>query len=235
VAAVLGLPPGPFAGWLAGVLLPEILADLHADPWFAPADPLPLHPDPPACLADAFATMDISARVCAANVVTAAVFNRVVAGSGSKATVLAIGLVELLRAADRGVPAGEPVLVIADKQGGRNFYGPALAGAFPDGWPVVECESPEESRYRVEGLARPLTVVFRPEADSGSVSVSLASMLCKYVREVCMGQFNRFWCGHVPGLKPTAGYPVDAKRFYAEIRPAMDRLGVREECVWRVK
>ena len=51
-------------------------------------------------------------------------------------------------------------------------------------------------------------------------------MACKYLREVCMRQFNRFWAKHVPGLKPTAGYPTDAKRFYDAIRPAMARLGM---------
>ncbi|MGL6096328.1 MAG: hypothetical protein ACRC7O_11095 [Fimbriiglobus sp.] len=235
VTAVLGVPAGPLADWLGTVLLPDRLADLRADPWFAGDSGLPLFPDPPPSLADAFAARDVSARICAVNAVPATVFNQVVAGSGSKATVLSIGLVELLRAADRTLPPGEPLVVIADKQGGRNFYGPVLLGAFPDGWVVAECESAVESRYCVENLARPVRVIFRPEADSGSISVALASMLCKYVREVCMRQFNRFWAGHVPGLKPTAGYPVDAKRFYAEIRPALARLGLPDDRVWRVK
>ena len=39
--------------------------------------------------------------------------------------------------------------------------------------------------------------------------MALASMLAKYLREVFMRQFNRFWLGHVDGLKPTAGYPGD--------------------------
>ncbi len=49
--------------------------------------------------------------------------------------------------------------------------------------------------------------------------VALASMLAKYVRELCMGQFNRYWGHLVPGLQPTAGYYVDAQRFLGEIRP----------------
>jgi hypothetical protein len=39
----------------------------------------------------------------------------------------------------------------------------------------------------------------------------------------------------VPGIAPTAGYPLDAKRFIDEIRPAMERLGIPESAVWRVK
>ena len=60
-------------------------------------------------------------------------------------------------------------------------------------------------------------------------------MICKYLREVCMMQFNAYWAIHVPGLIATAGYPVDAKRFFADIGPAMVRLGVKEETIWRVK
>jgi ribonuclease HII len=100
---------------------------------------------------------------------------------------------------------------------------------------VTEVESAAESRYRIERLDRPVTVVFRPRADAESVAVALASMLAKYLREVCMRQFNRFWAQHVPGLKPTAGYPGDAKRFYAEIRDTMLKLGLTAEQVWRKK
>ena len=107
--------------------------------------------------------------------------------------------------------------------------------AVPEGWVVAEREGADESRYRVEGLPRAVTITFRPRADGDSAAVALASMLCKYLREVCMRQFNRFWAGHVPGLAPTAGYPVDAKRFYAQIQPAMARLGLTPDQVWRKK
>jgi ribonuclease HII len=124
---------------------------------------------------------------------------------------------------------------VCDKHGGRNFYAAIVQQAFPDGWVVVEREGAAESRYRVEGLDRPVSVTFRPRADGDSVAVALASMLCKYLREVCMRQFNRFWATHVPGLAPTAGYPNDAKRYYDAIRPAMAKLGLTPDQVWRKK
>ena len=130
-------------------------------------------------------------------------------------------------------PDGEPVLFLCDKHGGRNFYAAMLQEAFPNGWIVAERESADESRYRVELLDRPVTVTFRPRADGDSVAVALASMLCKYLREVCMRQFNRFWATHVPGIRPTAGYPGDAKRFFDEIKPAMAKLGLTDDQVWR--
>ena len=123
--------------------------------------------------------------------------------------------------------------VFCDKHGGRNFYGPMLQSAFPDGWVVAERESADESRYRIEAIGRDVRVTIRPRADSGSVSVALASMVAKYLREVAMRQFNRFWGQHVPGLPPTAGYPVDAKRYYAAIRDAMGQLTIDDEQVWR--
>lgn len=170
------------------------------------------------------------------SIVAAPRFNRICDESGSKGTVLARGLVELLSQYPANLSRGdEPIHFLCDKQGGRNFYAALIQQAFPTGWVVIEKESAEESRYRVEQLGRPVTVTFRPRADGDSVSVALASMLCKYLREVCMRQFNRFWATHVPGIAPTAGYPVDAKRFFAEINPAMAKLGLTDDQVWRKK
>jgi hypothetical protein len=60
-------------------------------------------------------------------------------------------------------------------------------------------------------------------------------MLSKYVRERLMSEFNRFWAERVPGLKPTAGYPADAVRFWQAIRPAAERLGLADAAIWRRK
>ena len=155
---------------------------------------------------------------------------------GSKGTVLGRGVVELIASLMTAIPVdGEPLVFACDKQGGRNFYASILQEAFTDGWVVAERESALESRYRVENLPREVSITFRPRADGDSVAVALASMLCKYLREVCMRQFNRYWATHVPGIAPTAGYPVDAKRFYTAIQPAMARLGLTADQVWRKK
>jgi hypothetical protein len=50
-----------------------------------------------------------------------------------------------------------------------------------------------------------------------------------------MGEFNRYWEKHVPGVKPTAGYPGDAARFLKDITPAVQRLGISETALWRRK
>jgi GNAT superfamily N-acetyltransferase len=196
---------------------------------------VPLRPEPCPDLRPALAGLGVEARVVATSLICAPLFNKVVAGSGSKGTVLTAGVCGLLGAVARSVPAGEPVLVQVDQLGGRRFYGPLLQAAFPDCWVAIEAEGADESRYRVEAGGREVRVVVRPRADGEGVSVALASMLAKYLREVCMRQFNRFWAQHVPGLKPTAGYPTDARRFFEDIRPAMAKLGIAEELVWRVR
>jgi ribonuclease HII len=161
-------------------------------------------------------------------------FNRICDEFDSKGAVLARGVIELMPAALIAISDdGHPISFVCDKQGGRNFYAAMLQQAFPDGWVVVERESAAESRYRIDGLDRPISVVFRPRADGDSVCVALASMLCKYLREVCMKQFNAFWSKHVPGIAPTAGYPGDSRRFYEQIKPAMAKLGLSEDQVWR--
>lgn len=162
-------------------------------------------------------------------------FNAIVDATGTKAAVVTGGVSALLLAMLADLPDAEAVQVICDKLGGRNFYGPFLQDAFPDAWVVAERESAAESRYRVLNLERAVSVVFRPKADGDSVCVALASMVCKYLREVCMKQFNEFWQKHVPGLEPTAGYPVDARRYYDAIRPAMAKLGITPDAVWRKK
>lgn len=228
VGGGLGLTAACAADLVRAVGLRAVAGRLAGEAWFDGAEPVLGTAAAGAWPADAV-------RVAVANVVPAPAFNQIVTASGSKATVLSGGLVELLADLFAQLPTGDDLAVVCDKHGGRNFYAPLLAAAFPAGWVVTLAEGAAESRYRVDGLGREVTAVFRPRADADSVAVALASMLAKYLREVCMRQFNRFWAAHVPGLAPTAGYPVDAKRFFAEIRPAMAKLGIPDDAVWRVK
>jgi len=72
------------------------------------------------------------------------------------------------------------------------------------------------------------TVVVTPLAETRSFAVALASMISKYIREVFMHHFNKYWQENVPGLRPTAGYPNDGKRFLRDIEPARRRLGLSQ-------
>ena len=69
-------------------------------------------------------------------------------------------------------------------------------------------------------------LTIQPRADTEHFCVALASMASKYLRELLMLEFNRFWQSHVADLKPTAGYPGDAARFHEAIRPAARHSGL---------
>ena len=58
-------------------------------------------------------------------------------------------------------------------------------------------------------------------------------MVSKYIRELAMAAFNRFWCTRLEGLKPTAGYPIDAQRFRRDIAELQRNLGIADDVLWR--
>ena len=70
------------------------------------------------------------------------------------------------------------------------------------------------------------------KADS-HLPAALASMASKYLRELAMRAFNDFWRRSVDGLRPTAGYPQDAKRFKAQIAAVQAELGIDDRLLWR--
>jgi hypothetical protein len=223
-------------GWLA----PDGHAELKAERWFSGASALPVAapPDEWAAAAARFtgAVRDAGiewARVRSV-VVCPARFNRLVDEAGSKGAVLGHGLAELVRWNCRGEGA-EAVDFFVDKHGGRNTYAPLLQDAFEEGMVVAQTEGMARSTYHLVGAPRPVRVTFQPRADAEHFCVALASMVSKYLREVLMLEFNAFWQTQVPGLKPTAGYPGDAGRYFEAIKPAVERLGLSEAAVWRRK
>src|SRR5258708_17282758 len=106
----------------------------------------------------------------------------------------------------------ESALIIADKHGGRNRYHDFLPIVFGDRFIRCHKESLEQSRYRV-GQAE---VRFETKSER-HLPVALASMVSKYVRELAMNLFNRFWPDRQPRLKPTPGYPHDPASFKPNI------------------
>ncbi len=122
----------------------------------------------------------------------------------------------------------QPTLVICDKHGGRNRYDDLLAEVLDDRMIFAVGESRERSVYRVGSSE----LRFQMKAEA-NFPVALASLVCKYVRELSMEVFNQFWIKRVPGLKPTAGYPVDAARFKKDIVEAQARLAISDDVLWR--
>jgi len=158
-------------------------------------------------------------------------FNQRLDVCGSKGTLLSEATLEIVR----DIFIEEPEyrlngIVLCDKHGGRNRYLDLLTRFFPDDFFRVIQESRSLSVYRSEELE----FHFQSKGES-QLPVALASMFSKYLREVSMLNFNAFWHSHLPGLRPTAGYPADAKRFKAEIAATQARLGIDDDLIWRKK
>lgn len=152
-------------------------------------------------------------------------FNRLVRRYDNKSQATSRLAMNLLRSVWQ--PDDEPALIVADKHGGRNRYDLLLSEAFQQPLECVE-EGAEQSIYRLgNGELR-----FQPRAECHG-PVALASMTAKYVREVAMHQFNRFWKLHIPDLKPTQGYPLDARRFRDEIADTQKSLRISDDVLWR--
>lgn len=168
-------------------------------------------------------------------VILPARFNALLDEGGTKGHVLAHALTKLLRWNLGNLPSEEELSFFIDKHGGRNTYAAMLQHALPDCVVFAERESMACSAYRVHGRERSVRLRFQPRADAEHLCVALASMFSKYLREVLMLEFNRFWRELIAELKPTAGYPVDAARFFQKIQTTFVRLGLTTDSVWRRK
>ena len=122
--------------------------------------------------------------------------------------------------------------IVCDKHGGRNRYGSLLATHFPAEAIEMLVEGRAESCYQWGSPESPVEICFRTRGES-FLPTALASMMAKYLRELAMGCFNRFWQVQVTGIRPTAGYPLDAKRFRAEIITVQQQLGISDNDLWR--
>ena len=158
-------------------------------------------------------------------------FNAEVERHENKATVLSLTTIQLIKSILADFP-DLPVKVTCDKHGGRDRYAHLLQHVFGDEPVRVVKESKDESVYRMNHAGRPVELRLLAKGER-FLAAALASMTAKYLREISLRPFNRFWQAHVPELKPTAGYPTDAKRFKAEILAAQERLGIEDRVLWR--
>lgn len=131
--------------------------------------------------------------------------------------------------------AGERFIIYVDKQGGRDRYGRLISQLLPTATVTVLEESETTSRYSIKGKGLYGMVFFCMDSEEDYLPVALASMCSKYLRELDLCLFNKFWQERVPDLKPTAGYATDAKRFIAQIRPALKAEGIAIDGVVRIK
>lgn len=160
-------------------------------------------------------------------------FNKEVTSLGNKSLLLFKNCVNLIIDIWQKYPEIE---VVCGKHGGRDKYGPMLAKAFRGATVKKLSEYGKFSscyELRNESQGRRMKISFLKSAEDAHLPVALASMYCKYIRELYLKLFNGFWQERLPGLKPTAGYPGDAQRFLKDIDGLKTRLGINDEILVR--
>jgi ribonuclease HII len=136
---------------------------------------------------------------------------------------IAAGLINRIRQDHPG-----PIRFLVGKQGGRAFYLRGIQERISPTVMVIE-ESRRRSAYQIPGA----TIEFLMDAEDRHELVALASMIGKYVRECAMKLFNDWWARHHGGLRRTAGYGPDGRRFFRDIEPFLTRLNITRDMVVR--
>ena len=170
----------------------------------------------------------------AARVVFERQFNRMCNATRNKSDTLfstaAIHLDYLLR-----TYGSQGLTIVCDRQGGREHYGRLLRQMFEDWDLEIDHETPAHSEYHLSKRGDVVRIVFCEKAEAGCMSVALASMISKYLREAMMRRFNAYWQTHLPEVAPTAGYYGDGVRFLSDIEPKRRELGIRDEDLIRCR
>ena len=173
-----------------------------------------------------------------ARVVLERQFNRMLADTRNKGSTLfsisAIHIDHLLRHfADKGL------VIFCDRQGGREHYGALLRQMFDDWSLEVTSELDGRAEYWLSrgagGAGSRVRLIFCEKAEGLCMSVAIASMLSKYLRELLMHRFNAYWKQHIPDLAPTAGYYTDGERFLHDIAAKRSELGIADEQLVRCR
>jgi len=224
---------------LLETIAPTAAAQLEDYPWYTINElPLPLHRE----VGDIPTRANAIRRNCAEkNIELLGVFsepllekhfNKMVSATRNKATVvldLAMRLIDkIIRCSSES-----RIRICIDRLGGRTHYRDALHTAFPEYEIQVLEESSENSFYRLEAPSRVLRISFSTGGERRHFPVALASVYSKYLRELFMHVFNGYWSAQVAGLKPTAGYYTDAKRWLTDVAPTLKKLSVKKETLVR--
>jgi ribonuclease HII len=150
-------------------------------------------------------------------------YNRMVTAVDNKAKVLFTAVAELMQSAITEF-AGEDLDIVIDRQGGRSHYQRQLQLMFGESQLRIIHEDQDRSSYEMKTNNRKIRVHFVVGADSKFLPVSLASMACKYLREVLVENINNYFLSFNPAIKPTAGYWQDGLRFIEDIKTHIPNL-----------
>lgn len=225
-AAAAGHTPPADLGDLLARYGDRPAAAFAGEPWFAA---LAEEPVPPAPL-----PADLRARVLLTGVeplgmvvapALPAELNEAWAASDNKARVLFLAAAAVLVRLLEAFP-GEDAEVLLDRQGGRLDYGDLLRDAFPF-HDVERLRAPRgTSPYLLRHGGRRVRLTFQTRGDAEHLEVGWASMAAKLTRELFMARLNAWFGARQPGLRPTAGYVEDGRRWLREAAPVLSAQGI---------
>jgi len=143
-----------------------------------------------------------------ADVVSAERFNKLLSKGLNKSQCCQQILTPLIQCS-----TSEQSRLTVDRQGGRRYYGEWLIDIFSGAPLSINRETKDLSSYNI-GDSK---IQFQVKGDDKFLETALASIFSKYIRELMMICFNEYWSELFPGIKKTAGYPLDGKRFIEEL------------------
>ena len=208
---------------LLELLCPSCLERLSDYPWYQDIGDYSLSIDTAdkeiasIVLADDMASNGIEMLDLKSCCLDVAYYNKMVAAVKNKANVLFSATCSLIKSAYDNF-ANDDLQIIVDRQGGRIHYRKNLQRMFGDMELKILRESPATSSYELQAGGKAMRVHFVVGADGRFLPVSLASMVSKYLRELLIGNINRYFAGLSADLKPTAGYWKDGLRFIEDIK-----------------
>jgi ribonuclease HII len=218
---------------LLQAVCPQACQQFRDYPWYLSQEALSL---PVCCTPEDLATRrnalskelaDKDIRFCGlfSEVLLEGHFNQLVDKTRNKAVVLFGRSARLIQRVAESV-GPQPMAIWVDRQGGRIGYRRPLMNAFSDARLEIMDESPERSTYRLIRPRNNWLVSYVAKGEDHHLPIALASITCKYIRELFMLCFNRYWTGQIVDLRPTAGYYKDGQRFLEDIAPAIERMQV---------
>jgi ribonuclease HII len=208
---------------LMELLCPSCLGRLSGYPWYKNIADCGLSMDiadkqvASAVLADDLAANGIELLDLKSFCMDVEYYNKMAEAVKNKANVLFSATCSLIKSAyDRF--AGDDLQIIVDRQGGRVHYRKSLQRMFSDMKLKILRESPATSSYELQADGGAMRIHFVVGGDERYLPVSLASMVSKYLRELLVGNINRYFIGLSAELKPTAGYWKDGLRFIKDVK-----------------
>jgi hypothetical protein len=239
--SLLGPMPGSMRELLRR-LAPACLDQLSGYPWYHGADlTLPRHADPIDLLLrlngarSAMEARGVTLEALRSEPVLTGQYNQLLSATRNKSMALWSIVSRLIAyVVNTYGRAGQGLRLVVDRQGGRTQYHEALGRMFEGAQIKILRQTPRQSVYHLDWEGRSFEIAFLVDGEDAAMPCALASMACKYIRELLMELENAWWAARVPGIKPTAGYYADGTRFLKEIAPALAQQGVDRALVARM-